>query len=182
MVRQLLISSLTTVGLFGFGIPSQAEILVGEPLEEPNQEQTDEGKPPQQEQGQDQDQDDGQQQQMQGVILKVKIDNAGQEQGDSAELRVHMGDQPASDQGDLEKIWKQSKPIEQVAQNPNALAEDDSKMQRPWWNSYRYRGWYRPYHYYYNYYPYYGNYWRYPYYSNNYWYPYGYRYYYWPYY
>ena len=111
-----------------------------------------------------------------GVILRVQINDQGQENTVTADLRVYTGDEVKPE--DLPKAFEKSV---EASKQPVATGSGDSSTSWWGWNNWYGSGWYNPYYYYsYNPYYYYGSYYNYgnPYYYN-YWYGnYGYRYYY----
>jgi len=124
-----------------------------------------------------------------GVILRVPVNAAGEENTSEATLRVYAGDTRAAGSfAEAESIWNASKDQGNVPQVDEEAIVDGATWG---WNRYNYGfGWrggynyynYRPYSYYYgNYYNYgYSGYYNYyPTYYTNYYGNFGYRYYYW---
>lgn len=117
-----------------------------------------------------------------GVVLRVLINDKGEENTAEAIMRMDQKETPVTASSDLRTIWDDSKPIDDATQ----LSTDTPIDSSTWgWYGYRgYNGWVQPY-YYRSYYPsayYYGNLYNYaPRYYSSYYYPnygYGYRYYY----
>lgn len=122
------------------------------------------------------------------VMIRVPINDRGQENTGAAEIRVHQGDGQVGAPQDFVTAWDSSQ--DGSNQPVQSLDDSDTSDSSTWWwgwRAWRHHGWYN--NYYYSYRPayfYYGNYYSYstPYYYNNYYgYTspvYGYRYYYYP--
>ena len=119
----------------------------------------------------------------QGVILRVEINDKGEENTDSASLKLYDGDEPVSDNVDIASIFETAT---DASNQPQVDPNSDSSTFFGW-HSYRGHGWQNPYYYghyrpYYNHYGYgYG--YGYNGYHRNYWnrgWNHGYRYYYYP--
>ena len=103
--------------------------------------------------------------QSKGVVLRVPINAAGEENATKAELRIDEGQFDEDRPQDLETVWRHG---ESVSTQPQITDEDIERDSSTWgWHRYRYNSWVRPYYYYSYYRPsfYYGGYYRTTYYT-----------------
>jgi hypothetical protein len=119
--------------------------------------------------------------QAKGVVLRVEINAEGQENRESATMRVNTSQEQVTTADEVQTAFANGLSSDAQPQVSSIdMARDSNTF--GWWH-YRHNGWAQPYYYYYNYTPVYYNYgYSYnfynPYYYNVWSYPYSYRYYY----